>query len=194
MNSFFFDTADTAGISITHPDRVQRPRTVIGPAFSVGRLSAEFSDFSLSWLPTYPSMLSVKRPVHPNWIGVDVATFRALWPTSFLPTYPTYWPAPRLHRVFYRSVFDPASGNSMVVAQRMAWDPKQKAPLVKRPRPARTQWAYVQPAAVITSGTECVEMVDEQGATPTLLSAGYGTPGLIDHGFSVPALIQEDFC
>jgi len=196
MNSFFLEPVDTAGVSVTHPDTVPRPRTPIGQqSFFVGRLSAEFSDFALGWSPTYPTRLVARPPVNPNRIGTSHAAI--VYPTSFvtswMPTYPTYRAAPRVHRVFPKFGFDPLSGADMRVAQQMAWNPRIR-PIFLRPKVGRTQFAYVPPASVIVTGIGCAEMIDEQGAVPTLITQTQSSPTLIDQVESSPTLINEDFC
>lgn len=197
MNSYF-EVSATVCVGGSYPDTIPRPRAAQPQHFLVQPLmGAQFSDFALGWLPVYPNPIRKLRPVYPNWIGVfGPASFSpAAAPIGWAPTYPTYRDAPRLHRAFYRSVFDPASGQFVVVAQRMAWDPKQKAPLITRPRlKETTAFFYVPPPLVITSVVVCTELNDLTLTAPALISEAFSQPTLIDEAETTPALIVEGVC
>lgn len=194
MNDAFESPDGT--ICVVYSDRSPRPRQLFQVDMTKDGLGPQIGDIGLAWYPSYPVPIHRLRPVHPNWIGVVDPAFEpsGIDPSSWLPHYTGYLAAPRLHRPAPRFTFDPLSGDAMNVAVRMSWDPHPKAPLVRRPHLASTQFAYVSPSAVITSGTECVEMADEQGASPAITGQGLTTPTILSPAVTSPTILNGDVC
>lgn len=196
MNSAFLQSAGVA-VSVSFPDSISRPRVPMPPSILVAPMGAQPIDIKLAWLPTYPDVLHKLRPIAPARIGVfDAASFEpAIRPLGWEPHYPTYWDAARLHRAFLPFSFDPLSGEAMNAAILMSWDPKQKAPLITRPRlQETTAFFYVQPDIVITTGAECVELINVQGAVPLFTPEALTAPALVSEALTVPTLSPEAIC
>ncbi len=193
-------TSPDGFICVSYPDaivprpRVSPPRTLAKPVYT----AQNFNDFFLSWLPTYPDRPAQLRPVHPGRIGVfGGAIFNpAIAPLDWEPHYPTDWPAPRLHRVYYRFSFDPLSGADMRVAQQLAWDPKQKAPLVRRARLRETTAFFYTIPAQTAVGTllGCTSLADRDLTTPAIVAQALTSPALTFASLTAPAIIHEGVC
>jgi len=193
MNSFFLEPVDTAGVSVTHPDTIARPKPLIAQSFFVGRLSAEFSDFRMSWLPTYTDTTPKHVPARPARIGVTNIFISGIAPTGWLPTYPNFRHIARLHRTFSKFGFDPLSGAGLVVAQRMAWYPRVR-PIFLRPKVARTQFAYTPPPQTAAGSLSCTAMADRDLTSPAIITQAMTVPALLAESLTVPAIINEGVC
>jgi len=191
MNDGF--TSPDGFVSVSYPDSTPRPRLPISRAFFVGRLSAEFTDFFMGWLPTYTDRPPSHVPARPARIGVTNIFTAGIAPLGWEPHYPTYRAAPRVHRVFYESIFDPRSGNAMVVAQRMAWDPRQH-PIVTRPKLKTSAFFYVPTLNVSGGGLTCTAITDLDLTSPTFLTEALTTPTLRADLVTTPTLIDEGVC
>lgn len=184
-------------ICVVYSDRSPRPRQIFQVDLTKDGLGPQIGDIGLAWYPTYPDVLHRLRPVHPNWIGVVDPAFEpsGIDPVAWLPTYLDYLAAPRLHRAAPRFSFDPLSGDMMNVAIRLSWDPKQKAPLVRRPRLRETMAVFYQPPPQISAGTlTCTAIADVDVTAPALVSQSITRPQLINSSVTVPALIHEGVC
>lgn len=155
-----------------------------------------FSDIKMAWLPTYTDHTPRRRPIYPNWIGVDTgATFvSAIAPISWMPTLLNFLNAPRLHQTYAVYKGDALSGQDMDVAQKMAWDFRPKAPFFMRPRLRTGHIALVVPTAVIAAGEPCVELIDVDFTAPTLVAEAVTYSTLLAETFTVPDLITENLC
>lgn len=190
-------TSPDGFIPISYPDTpVPRPSAPLAQSFFVGRLSAEVTDINMGWMPSYPVPIHQLRPVHPNWVGVDIAAVinPSIAPLSWAPILLSFLSAPRLHRVFPAFNADPLSGDMMATAQRMAWNPQVEAPLQMRPRLKTGGYALVIPTTVIAAAETCVHLVDTNFTVPDLTGIAQTVPRLIDEAFTIPDLIGEVLC
>jgi len=195
----YFEVSAGVTVGVTGPDLIPRVRVPMPTVTHVGQLGAQPVDIKLAWLPTFPSPLASRRPVHPNWIGdfSAAALQPAIAPLSWAPQRPAYLGAPRLHRTFPRSIFDPLSGHATGVAQQMAWDPARRGPIVLRPRlRATTSVFFVTPQTVIAGEVSCIEWINDALTIPDILTAAapLTVPALVVEDLTVPGIIQEDLC
>jgi hypothetical protein len=191
-------TSPDGFVCVSYPDVLApRPRMPMVQAQPTFIALLPFSDIKMGWLPTYTDHTPRLRPIYPNWIGTDAfATFvPAIAPTSWMPTLLSFLNAPRLHQTYSVYKGDALSGQDMEIAQQMSWDPKQKAPLIVRPRAIFTVFAYLpSPTTVISTGVGCVEMTDTSFSAPTFLAQTLTAPTFLDQALTVSDLINEDLC
>jgi hypothetical protein len=82
----------------------------------------------------------------------------------------------------------------MNAAIRMAWDPRNKAPLITRPRFLAPSPYYVTEIAALVSGAGCVEMLDVSFGVPALTAQALTTTDLLSEGLTATGFINEDLC
>lgn len=189
-------TSPDGFVGVSFPDQiVPRPRLPLLPAMEAFIALLPTTDIQMAWLPTFPSQLS-RIPFRATQTGAYAAAvlLPSIAPLSWMPLVLDYLAAPRVHRVFYDYKADPLSGDMMAVAQRMAWDPHPKTPLITRPRRIAGQPVLVIPTAVIAAGELCVELIDDDFTVPTLTPEDLTYATLLDEGLTVPDLITEDLC
>ncbi len=190
-------TSPDGFVCVSYPDKlVPRPRMPQVAERTQFIALLPDTDIKMGWLGNYPSLQSRRRPVHPGWIGTDTGSTvtAAAAPTSWFPTLLDYLGLPRLHRTFPSYKGDPLSGDMMAVAQRMAWDPQPKTPVLVRPRFHAGQSVLVIPTAVIAAGETCVHLVDTSYSAPALTPSVVTRPRLIDAAFTTPTLTTEGLC
>lgn len=191
-----FQSADGT-VCVSYPDvpvpRPRMPKPTAQLAF-IALLPA--GEIRMAWLPTYTDHTPRLRPVYPNWLGVDTAAiaFAAVAPISWMPTLLKYLGSPRLHQTFSSYKGDAMSGDMMVVAQQMAWEPSVKAPFFQRPRLRAGQSVLVIPTTVIAAGEGCVELIDVDFLTPTLSAEAMASSTLLSEIFTAPDLLTEGLC
>lgn len=197
MNSFFLQGAGV-GISTTFPDAIPRVRIPRPTTTLVMPYSAPVEAIFHAWQPIYTDSTPKHVPSHPGRIGVfGGAIFNpAIYPMSWEPHYPTFRAAPRVHAVFQSFLSDPLSGEQLRIAGLLMWDPRLKAPLITRPKTARTTFTYVTVPSAAVPGTSagCVEMDFTSFSVPTLVTPLLTAPTLIDSVVTVPTLLNEDLC
>lgn len=197
MNTFLLQAAGV-GVSTTFPDAIPRIRIPRPTTTLVMPYSAPVESILHAWQPFYPDRTPKPIPVFPGRIGVFGGSIfsPAIAPTSWEPHYPTFRSAPRVHQVFKSFLSDPLSGEQLRIAGLLMWDPRLKAPLVLRPKRARTAISYVTvpSAAIPGTGPGCVEMTFNGFSVPTLLTGSLAAPTLINPALSIPTLLHEDLC
>lgn len=193
MNDSF--TSPDGFISVSYTDSTPRPRVPISPFIVKNNYTPQdLTEFWLSWLPTYTDQPPKHVPARPARIGVTNVFEAGIAPTAWLPRYPTYRGAPRLHRTYFAFGFDPLSGAALRVAQLMAWDPRQH-PIVVRPRLRETLAAFFQVPPQISAGSlTCTAIADTDLTTPAFLNEALTTPTLLTETETVPALVDEGVC
>lgn len=180
-----------------YPDRVPHRRSrqvtsLVAPSAAV-TIAVPVIPGLLAFAPTYPGQVPHRKGTAARTELFAPPVFEAaIAPTSWLPIAPAR--APKHHAAQLPTLFIPPPGELIAIAQRMAWVARYPSQVPHRRSPNPGGGIYTVPPDVAAAGVGCVDLVDQDLTSPTLLVEGVTTPILQAESLSAPTLIEEQIC